>query len=318
MKHKLDNYKGYYLVVLLFTTTVLSKIILPIILNPLINKLNISSYVLIFISQIFAYLIPIIVLIFLTSESNKMGFNNIKLFNLSEYNRKTNVLIILALTITFYMFIHFLTDFFLNLTIYFTKDISVAEPITNISFSNFLSLALVFAFMPALIEEVTYRGLYYSAFNKNKYILFMIPTFVFALSHGSIVSIITAIMLGTFLMIIMDKTKNLKLLIACHFVYNLISLVFSNYIATPISPSTFISEVNHINVVLGASLINLSLALFFLFLVLYIYYKTEKNINVSSKNYEQNDISIKEKQVITISSILLCIIVITTYILILI
>lgn len=317
MKMSLGNYKGLFLVLLLWVSIFLSTIGLPFILITLELESKLSFYLKTFLGQLFAYLLPISILVIATTRRAKSNFQKIGLFGLKDFLKEKNkikFLPFILLTIIFYLIIHFLTESAANLYLYLTNDFSAVLLNSNVTFSNFLSLILVFAVMPAIIEEITYRGLYFSTFRNNKKLLYFTPTFVFSLSHGSIPSIITSLLLGLFLINVMDVTKSLKLLILLHFVYNFLSLIFSNYIKTPISPSEFIDYNQLPNVILGASLINFAIAL----ALLIPFFKYREKI---LQNFEKKLIIVKEREDIRIyrkynylSSIILCITVIVLFI----
>ena len=104
------------------------------------------------------------------------------------------------------------------------------------SFGIFIIILVINAVLPAVFEEITYRGLYYDAFRQsNKRTIYLVPTFVFASLHSGAVSILSAFLLGLMLIVLYDKFHSLKLTIVMHFIYNLLGAVFGNCIIVPFS-----------------------------------------------------------------------------------
>lgn len=304
-----ENYQGLFLLLLFWVSVLLSTVVLPFVLVVLELETKLSFYLKTFLGQVFAYLLPIVILLLATRQRAKKGFKKTGFFQLERYTKenKTNYLPFILLTAIFYLTVHFFVDAFTNMYMYFTDDFSVAPEVSYPTFPEFLSVVLVFAVMPALIEEITYRGMYYSTFHNNKVLLYLVPTFVFAFSHGSILSVIISIFLGLFLVNAMDMTKNLKLMILLHFIYNFFSLLFSNYIKTPISPGAFLEANQLPEAVLGASLINLAIALF----LLVAFWKCREYIKRARKvavlNHKKPEESDKYKIINYLSGALLCV-----------
>lgn len=104
------------------------------------------------------------------------------------------------------------------------------------SFGIFIIILVINAVMPAVFEEIIYRGLYYDAFRfSNKRTIYLVPAFIFASLHSGVVSILSAFLLGLMLIVLYNKFHSLKLTILIHFIYNLSGAVFGNCIAVPFS-----------------------------------------------------------------------------------
>lgn len=278
------KHKGLLLFAFLLITTFLSTIIFPFIYMTIGIEEKMSLYMKILLGQLFGYVLPLTVLLSISKKTSNVGFSKTSIFNIKKYiNKKINIYPVYLLTIIFYFFIHFLVEGISNLYIFFTSDFSNIITNSNAPLNSFVSLVVIFAIVPAIIEEITYRGLYYDAFNRNKFLLFFVSVIVFTFSHGSIFSAISALLLGIFLMLIMNLTENLKVVIILHFLYNFLSLIFSNYIKTPfISPSEFIDMTDQPQVILGASFLNFSISLFFLIFVILFYYRVRDKIRIKS------------------------------------
>lgn len=104
------------------------------------------------------------------------------------------------------------------------------------SFGIFIIMLVINAVLPAVFEEIIYRGLYYDAFRQSKKLtIYLVPTFIFASLHEGVVSILSAFLLGLMLIVLYDKFHSLKLTIVMHFIYNLSGAVFGNCIIVPFS-----------------------------------------------------------------------------------
>ena len=103
-------------------------------------------------------------------------------------------------------------------------------------FGILILVFLINAVLPAVFEEIIYRGLYYDAFRQSKkWTIYLVSTFIFASLHSGVVSILNAFLLGLMLIVLYDKFLSLKLTIVIHFVYNLLGIVFGNCIVMPFS-----------------------------------------------------------------------------------
>ncbi|MDD3382462.1 MAG: CPBP family intramembrane metalloprotease [Bacilli bacterium] len=235
MENNFKKNRTIYLVALLLITLLISRLFIPIALSATGYDIELTSYVKIFIGQIFGFIIPIILFLYITKVKRKLGLENEALYDLKtlKSEKEFKYFHILILTIIFFIFNKFFIEGLNNIDSYF-YDIYNINPIAEATlFKDFLVLILLYAILPAFIEEITFRGIYFVSFEKNKYLLFIIPTIVFALSHKGFSSVISAVIIGLYLMLIMYKTRSLKLVIGLHLLYNVLSLVFSNYIKLP-------------------------------------------------------------------------------------
>lgn len=102
---------------------------------------------------------------------------------------------------------------------------------------------VVFAILPAVYEEILFRGMYADAFsNSNVYLRHLIASLVFASAHSNYISITNAFFLGLILMLIYEKYKSIFLVILLHMINNICSVIFANYVALPFSALNVLSD----------------------------------------------------------------------------
>ena len=94
----------------------------------------------------------------------------------------------------------------------------------------FLGL-IFFSILPALFEEIFYRGLIYDKLkliysDKNVVIISSLLFYFSHLIYGSIISILYIIPLGLLLGFLRTKYNNLVYSIVCHFFYNFIVFIY--------------------------------------------------------------------------------------------
>lgn len=115
------------------------------------------------------------------------------------------------------------------------KFIAASIP-EKFSFGAKLAIILVNALLPAVFEEIAYRGLFFDALRQNhKCAIWLVPTLVFASLHSGTVSVISAFLLGMMLIVLYAQFRSLKLIIIMHFVYNTLGEIFGNFTTLPFS-----------------------------------------------------------------------------------
>jgi membrane protease YdiL (CAAX protease family) len=151
-----------------------------------------------------------------------------RFFNL--FNNKIDIKI-LFLTLLITIIVAFLYLKFLDYLMHLANLKSIKLNEIYLSKYRLLFGFVFFSLLPALFEEIFYRGLIYDKLkfvysNKN---VVIISSFLFFLSHliyGNIISIIYIFPLGLFLGILRTKFNNLVYPIACHFFYNFIVFIY--------------------------------------------------------------------------------------------
>lgn len=241
MKTK-ENRLIIYVFVIAIISLLLSGIILPLLFNAFFKVQD--ELVLTAISQIVAYVIPIIALLFFTTPSDTFE-NHESLFRLKRLYKKPNVKE-LAFSVLFAIILFFVAKFFnlflQNVLLTISKFEGEIIPNSSISFGRFILIVLVFALMPSLVEETFHRGILYQSAtgNKTAFILSIIP---FTLLHSSVSGAISAFIFSSFLFMLMSKSKNLVYMYIIHFIYDLMSLIFTYYITLPLEPIAIIGNV---------------------------------------------------------------------------
>lgn len=132
-----------------------------------------------------------------------------------------------------------------------TKEFYSFSTVEEFHLLGFTMALIINALLPALLEEILYRGLYRDAFrNHNKFIAIFIPSLVFASLHANIIPMSNAFLLGMLLMILYQRSGSLKLVIILHAVYNILGIIFNQYVALPFTTlSLFNSDSNEMQIV---------------------------------------------------------------------
>lgn len=108
---------------------------------------------------------------------------------------------------------------------YFPNGISVGQDLHNFFTSVPIGISLfIVAVMPAICEEVLFRGFILTTFKnvKNKMVIILCVGIMFGVFHVDIYRIVPTAVLGIILTYIMIKTKNILLPILFHFINNFI------------------------------------------------------------------------------------------------
>jgi len=94
----------------------------------------------------------------------------------------------------------------------------------NIDSSSFIKIILsivIFAFIPAILEEILFRKMIYGMLKKNgKIFAIILSSLIFGLIHMYLIQSIFAFIFGVVLCLIYEKTKNIKLCILIHTLNN--------------------------------------------------------------------------------------------------
>ena len=93
-----------------------------------------------------------------------------------------------------------------------------------------LPLAIfVFAILPAVFEELIFRGILYKVLkelSKKKWVGIGLSAFIFAVVHFQVLSFLPIFLVGILLAIIYERTRNLMAPILFHFLFNAVQVVF--------------------------------------------------------------------------------------------
>lgn len=143
-----------------------------------------------------------------------------------------------------------------------TADLSVVTLPSEVNLPTLIGAIIVYALFPALLEELLYRGLYADAFSENHtWVLYLISSIVFAVSHSDIIAICNAFVLGLLLMTFYRRFRSLKLIVALHFIYNLLSLIFSCFYSFPFSVLNVLCDYANNSQMQFAVLVSIGIAL---------------------------------------------------------
>lgn len=120
-----------------------------------------------------------------------------------------------------------------------TNDFSYANNVFSIDVISFLEMIFAYGILPAICEEFFYRKMIYGQMFIDCKMNSMIMTsgFLFAFAHHSFDKIVPMFLLGSALMWIYVKTKNIVWCIVLHSIYNVLVLFFQHILVLPSSSS---------------------------------------------------------------------------------
>lgn len=235
MTHTRRQNKMLLLLILLLCTTLLSRIGLPFLLALVYDSSELTTFSQVFLGQIIAYVIPLILFFRVTKRDSAISFRKISVYKMHFSAKSIPILNVLPLVLFYFLIIVSGLNAIYLIVFSINPELILAQKPSAPPFQSFLVLCLIFGVMPAFIEEIMFRGIAFDAFHDTGIILFIVPTFLFAFSHDHVFSILSAGLLGLFLMKTMVYTRNLYVVIVIHFVYNIFSLIIANYIILPYS-----------------------------------------------------------------------------------
>lgn len=188
-------------------------------LIPAISGKGVSDYYMMFLTQLIPIFIPSVLYLWF----HKAGFKAIKrdkMINIAD------LLVIIILSFA----VNIVVNHFLCMPIYkLFQSSSGAQAYTHTGF-EFVSDIFVICIIPAMFEEVLFRGIAFSEYEKiygtKKAIIFC--AVVFSLMHGSMVAIIPQFLIGLYLTYIVFRTNSLYAGVIGHFVINLTTLLMQN------------------------------------------------------------------------------------------
>ncbi len=264
--------------ILALSTIILSLIIVPILITLFVD--NPTSAML--LGQIIGFAIPILIVLYITSSKEKSLFidnNDFKKFSkFALLKILINSILIFGLTLFF--------NISLELILAKTNLIPI-KSISKFDFFEFLRMIIFYAIIPAIIEEVYYKGVL-GKVSLSKIELYVITVLLFALSHQGILNVASAFLFGSIMYFRYLKDQNISKLIIIHLVYNVLAIIFANYVMLPFEFSSLINDSSYIIKLPGIIFITIAIALGF-GLSYYLFNLSKNEINkLELKNIEQS------------------------------
>ena len=217
----------------LLASVILSQIISLIANGEGINFIDVSSrpwaiYLNAFLTE-FAYFLIFIIY----SKLHKIDIKNATSLTIPKLNKRTNIalpfMVALLLLVTFFCSLNFI-----NMTTHFLSQVLVA-PVSSVplaNFGQFLLSVLFFAVVPAVVEELLFRGLIFNGLKNsfNAKVAVILTSIIFTLIHFSIFQTVYQLILGVVLSLILLFTNSLLLTMLMHFLNNFL-IVFISYLS---------------------------------------------------------------------------------------
>lgn len=257
-------------------------------------KLNIKSM---FLLQIIFMFMPIAFYFLLTKEKVS---DVIKIKKISKKN--TCVLILLALTIQPVM------NFFAVLGELFAKDQNRMQDVLNMILeNNLLSAIFLFALMPAVLEEIIFRGIFFFGYRKTNPITkaIFINSLAFAALHLNFQQFFYAFVMGWIFCLIDFSLDSIIPSMILHFIFNATQVSKAYLSAHAFGVNQFKNLYNISSVILKnrsipTFLIAFFVSLFFFPLSMYLFNILVKNFKTKSQIVINNHVYTKAKQIFTL------------------
>ena len=217
----------------LLASVILSQIISLIANAEGVNFIDVSSrpwaiYLNAFLTE-FAYFLIFIIY----SKLHKIDIKNATSLTIPKLNKRTNIA--LPFIVSLLTFVTFFCSLnFINMITHFLSQGLVAPtssvPLAN--FGQFLLSILFFAVVPAVVEELLFRGLIFNGLKNsfNAKVAVILSSIIFTLIHFSIFQTVYQLILGVVLSLILLFTNSLLLTMLMHFLNNFL-IVFISYLS---------------------------------------------------------------------------------------
>ena len=184
-----------------------------------VSKNGVSDYYMMFLTQLIPILIPSLIYL----KFNKAGFKAIK------RDKSINILDIVIIVITSFA-VNIIVNHFLCLPVYTLFQSTTTNEVYNSSGFEFAVDIFLICLIPAMFEEVLFRGIAFSEYEKiygtKKAII--LCAVVFSLMHGSLIALVPQFITGLYLTYIVYKTNSIYSGVIGHFVINLTTLFMQN------------------------------------------------------------------------------------------
>ena len=217
----------------LLASVILSQIISLIANGEGINFIDVSSrtwaiYLNAFLTE-FAYFLIFIIY----SKLHKIDIKNATSLTIPKLNKRTNIALhFIVSLLTFVTF--FCSLNFINMITHFLSQglVAPASSVPLANFGQFLLSVLFFAVVPAVVEELLFRGLIFNGL-KNSFnikVAVILSSIIFALIHFSVFQTVYQLILGVVLSLTLLFTNSLLLTMLMHFLNNFL-IAFISYLS---------------------------------------------------------------------------------------
>ena len=167
----------------------------------------------------------------------------------------------------------------------------------------FVQSVIVFAILPAVTEEILFRGYIFRGI-ENKNVAIFVSALMFALLHMNFNQISYAFIMGLLFALVIRMTDNLSATVVVHLLFNCYSIFTSTFPENPVSlflqnisiggyrilSATFVGESNHFDMGLfGAGSLVAVVSLFLVGVLLWLLYKERQDIRKESERGEKSE-----------------------------
>lgn len=235
--------KLIYLLILLIINQIMALLFTPLLIDYLFEE---PSLIVELFAQVTTFILPVLgIFIFSStkdeSEKYQLMFKVNQLYKRPIKAKELVIGIVVGSLIS--LVVLYIINFIEVSHILVTNDYQIISNIPKFNLSIFLIAVFIFALLPAIFEELLFRGMYYDTLKtvrpKLRYLILIL---VFLLAHRGIMTTISALILSVLLVYLIEKGKSLILCVIIHFTYNLTALIFTNIVSQPLSPLRLLSN----------------------------------------------------------------------------
>ncbi len=225
----------FILILLLIFAALISSILLGVFINASVDGNNLSPK---------AYLVNAVITQFIIFGGTTLlyfkitGYRFIDYIGLRKLGQRDLISILISFLIAITITIAY-SPVFEFLQVNFSDNSWVISQLETIAKQNNVLASLrgiklpiavlIFALLPAIFEELVFRGILYRIFKDlsgKKTWSMVLSAFIFAVVHFQILSFLPIFVVGILLAYLYERTKNLVTSMALHFLFNAIQVIF--------------------------------------------------------------------------------------------
>ena len=250
-----------------------------------------SSLIYLFVATILAQACFAFI-VFYYNKKNKIGFKTATKLN-NKCSAKNLIVCAVISVVAVFGFVNLINMINSGFASIGFNQTSYSLP--NNTFYWFIINVILLAVIPAILEELVFRGMIFNGLRgRGFWFASVISTVMFALIHLSISQLIFPLIMGMIFCFVLEKTGSLKATITLHFCNNFIVLLIS-YINSLIGfDFTYISPNSALKVILIILIALASASLIFVLIEFCI--KKPEKISIQDTNTPENNINVTMSQ----------------------
>lgn len=189
----------------------------------------------------------------LYTKTKKIGYKAI--FNENQKPTTKNCLLVVLMSVILFCSFFYLIDLLENVFVLIGIDITkFGTPVLNNTPARLIVNIILMAILPAIFEELIYRGLIFSGLKQSgKWFAVLVSAAMFSLMHLSILQLVYPFVMGIIFALVFDKTNCIYYTMLMHFCNNFLVLIVDYFNGIYLFNLTYaLSAINIILIVLAA------------------------------------------------------------------